>query len=106
MPSVRTFSETSALYSVMEKDLEEARQVCSGMTRAERIEFDQRLKVLQTILAELNAEHCLHCGKRITKVSPSQVRGWYPPEGIWYHPGLASGFCSDGKTATPAPQND
>lgn len=106
VPAVNTFSETSALYAVMEKDLVEAHRICSDMSRTERNEFKERLVVLQTIIDDLNTEICLHCKQRITKVAPSQVRGYYPDEGIWYHPGSKSGFCTDGKTAAPVPHSD
>lgn len=107
VPGVNTFSETSALYSVMEKDLNGARQICADMTRNERVEFAEKLKVLRVILDDLNADYCLHCGGRIGKVNPDQIRGGRRGETIWFHYSSHGSACPQGDTtAEPVPNED
>lgn len=106
-PGVTTYGETSALYSVMNGDNDEARRICANMNRGERKEFMERLQTLRRIIEDLNAEHCLHCGGRIGRVNPDQIQGGSRNRVIWFHFETHGSLCPHGDTAAePAPRND
>lgn len=102
-----TSSEIAAFEAVAQQDLSEVRRICEGMGRADRVKFAERMGVVRTVLDDLNADRCLHCGKRVHKVPSDRVRNRTSNADIWYHPDINSGYCAEGGTmAEPAPHSD
>lgn len=96
-----------ALQALIQGDATRARRFCMDMSRAERARFARQMLELREILDDLNADRCLHCGKRIEKVPSDRVRNRTTNADIWYHPGINSGHCPEGDTmAEPAPHED
>ncbi|MFE4369641.1 hypothetical protein ACFRMN_15665 [Streptomyces sp. NPDC056835] len=51
-PAVTAFSETAALYAIVNEDTEEAERIVSGMLQNERAEFARQLDQLRGMLTD------------------------------------------------------
>lgn len=98
-PSVNTFDETAALYAVMQGDVEEARRICTAMSRTERTEFAQKMLTLRETLDDLNATRCIHCKGRIARTVQRGTAYW------WHFHNHASACNEGGTLAEPAKED-
>lgn len=52
MPAVNAFSETAALYAVLNEDMEEAERIVSEMLPSERAQLAKQLDTLRSLLTD------------------------------------------------------